>query len=263
MNRKLTIQTIAMGNLKHRRRQYVSLVFGIVLAMIFSCGVPFFLSCSRASREELRSREMGRQDVMILDAPEVNLDLLYKSGYLEEDPGFLHVISYGWTDEPQKGTAVGWLDERAAQLYYLQIQEGRMPQNPGEIAIEHSTLLRLGLENAQIGDVVTLHETAADETGYLAQTEDHTYTLVGILENRKSNLERTAIDRRNVTEKVPSAFVAPGTQPALGGKENQIALAYRPQNYEEIIFSWEEANLDYSHEINTDYHKESMCRSVG
>ena len=36
MKRKLTINTLAMGNLKQRKKQYTILIISIILAMIFT-----------------------------------------------------------------------------------------------------------------------------------------------------------------------------------------------------------------------------------
>ena len=43
MKNKLTVNTLAMGNLKQRKKQYTIMIIGIILAMIFTSGVPFFI----------------------------------------------------------------------------------------------------------------------------------------------------------------------------------------------------------------------------
>ena len=59
MKRKLTINTLAMGNLKQRRKQYTILIIGIILAMVFSSGTMFFISCTKSSNEEYQRRTIG------------------------------------------------------------------------------------------------------------------------------------------------------------------------------------------------------------
>lgn len=39
MKNKLTVNRLAMGNLRARRKQYTLMIIGIILAMIFSSGV--------------------------------------------------------------------------------------------------------------------------------------------------------------------------------------------------------------------------------
>ena len=56
---KLTINKLAFGNLKARRKQYTLMIIGILLAMIFSSGTLFFVSCFQSSREEQARRESG------------------------------------------------------------------------------------------------------------------------------------------------------------------------------------------------------------
>lgn len=64
-----------------------------------------------------------------------------QGGILEGVAGYMHILSYSWTEEQEKGCTIGWLDDRAEELYYLQIMDGRMPQRTGEIAMEQITLL--------------------------------------------------------------------------------------------------------------------------
>ena len=40
--KNLTVNRLALGNLKHRRKQYTIMIISILLAMIFSSSVVFF-----------------------------------------------------------------------------------------------------------------------------------------------------------------------------------------------------------------------------
>ncbi len=252
MAKELTINAVAMGNLKHRRRQYAALVTGVILAMIFSCGVPFFISCSHSSEDELKDRQIGRQDLVILDAQQVDMEAFDQSGLWNGPAGYLHILSYGFTDDQEKGTAIGWMDDRAKELYYPQVLEGRLPEAAGEIAIERNSLLRMGLEQAKIGQAVSLHEFPANESEYLSEQTDKSYTLVGILDNRKVNFEHTEGDTRYKAAKIPAAFVSDQEVAALGGKENLIALLGTDDWNGPV--DWFVANhTDYEHIIHTFY----------
>ena len=51
--KKLTVNRLAMGNLKARKKQYTLMIIGIVLAMIFSSGVMFFGFTMLSSLQEI------------------------------------------------------------------------------------------------------------------------------------------------------------------------------------------------------------------
>ncbi len=211
MAKKLTVNMVAMGNLKNRKKHYIGLVTGILLAMIFICGIPFFESCIETSRQEYRYRNLGKQTEMVLDAQNVDMEKVVNSGSLIEKPGYIHISSCIWTENPENSVCVGWMDQQAEKLYYLQMKEGRMPENPDEIALEESALRKLA-PNAKPGDVFEVSVGREDAPSTKA------YKLVGILQNRKFFLERFGQDLK----KLPSAYIAEPDVPAA--EEPLIAL---------------------------------------
>ena len=50
-HKNLTVNKLAFGNLKERKKQYTLMIIGIILAMIFSSGTIFFFACSMNSQE--------------------------------------------------------------------------------------------------------------------------------------------------------------------------------------------------------------------
>lgn len=252
MAKKLTINAVAMGNLRHRKKQYITLVIGVILAMTFSCGVPFFLSCSNSSQQEIQHRQMGQQDVLILDAQDMDMNTIEDGGILEGTAGYLHILSYGWTEKQENGSTIAWMDDRARELYYPQIAEGRLPQQAGEIAIEHSTLLRMGFDSIKIGQTVSLHELPSNGSDYLSQQKDKTYTLVGILDNHKSYIEQLEGNIRYKAAKVPGVFVSSQELVELGGKENLIALL-DVKDWNDATREFLQKNLDWEYRLDTHY----------
>lgn len=252
MPKKLTINAIAMGNLKHRKKQYLALILGIFLAMIFSCGVPFFISCNESSQKEIRNRQMGRQDTIVLNAQDTDLSTIENSGILDGTTGYLHILAYGWTEDQMKGSTIGWFDDRAEALYYPQVIEGCMPQQKGEIAIEQSQLLRMGLTGIQVGETISLKEVPANGSDYLSQQKDKTYTLVGILANRKSNIAQSENDSRYRAAQIPGVFVSKQELVEPGGKESLIALLKIAKPTEESDKILNE-NLSWEYRIDTRY----------
>ena len=64
----------------------------------------------------------------------------------------------------------------------LKIDEGRMPQNNDEIAMDWNTLLKLGYAG-ELGQKITIYYYRADNINYESDQRIETYTLVGIFQN--------------------------------------------------------------------------------
>ena len=60
--KRLTVNTFALQSLRKRKKQYAALIAGIILAMVFSSGTLFFVSCLSSSQKELRRRDFGTAD---------------------------------------------------------------------------------------------------------------------------------------------------------------------------------------------------------
>lgn len=219
--KKLTVNRLAMGNLKARKKQYTLMIIGIVLAMIFSSGVMFFLFSLGSSIQELNDKKMGKQDALLNASQNYDMDYLFESKTVK-DHGFAYVIGYGYTDEnsPEQGTSVARLDEKAEEISYIKAKEGRMPEKKGEIAIEYDALNRLGLFYSEIGDEITLKFRISDGENYLPKETEKTYTLVGKLWDKRPNVEYNYGDRSFY----PSAVVSDEETVDLGGKENILCF---------------------------------------
>ena len=64
-NKKLTFNSLAFGNLKHRKKQYTLLVIGIILSMVFSSGFVFFVSSAVTSAIETHNYKYGKQSEIV------------------------------------------------------------------------------------------------------------------------------------------------------------------------------------------------------
>jgi len=73
---------------------------------------------------------------------------------------------------------IGYYDERGAEMLQRTVLTGRMPEQPGEIAMEQSALDKMRL-TLQVGDEVTLNIVPIDGT-----EEERAWTLVGILQDQ-------------------------------------------------------------------------------
>lgn len=222
--KKLTINTLALGNLKRRRKQYTILIIGIILAMIFSSGIMFFYSCMRESIAESKKIDFGNQEVIFYGLGDVDFENTQVYD-LVSDCGYARTIGFAYkdTDSIEMGAAVTSLDKKAKELSYLNYIEGGYPEKNSEIAIERTVLINLGLNDKKIGDKITLNMLLPNSTDYLEKSEEREFTLVGIVGDRKRNMPWLADDE--ITLKMfPGAYVCETEETPIGGKE--IVLAY-------------------------------------
>ena len=47
MKKKLTVNTLALGNIKNRKKQYTIMIIGIILAMVLSSSIVFLYSAAK------------------------------------------------------------------------------------------------------------------------------------------------------------------------------------------------------------------------
>ncbi len=250
--RKLTINTLAMGNLKQRKKQYSILIIGIVLAMVFASGIPFFISCLQTSNEETNDRLFGRQEDIFVKATDVDFEKLKSDGFVEEY-SLAHTIGFAYKDEETKdvGTAVAWLEDKAVEMYYPFLHEGRLPEKEGEIAVERATLMQLGLESTQLGEELTLTLKIPDGKGFSEKTEKRTYTLVGIAYNKKAKVMESQTPATK--DYMPSAYVYKGEQTAVGGKELLVGFVNTGSGRYQGL-EWSEQKLTEYYELTEQYH---------
>ncbi len=252
--KNLTINRLAIGNLKARKKQYIIMIIGILLAMVFSSGVLFLISCLKSSGEEIGRQQTGNAYAILYDSdgiinPEGDLEKQYISEY-----GYAHIIGYGYADEEKKdrGTSIAYLDEDAKNLYYITLKEGREPEKKGEIAVEEGALLQLGIE-AEIGDKISLSVQTPDGDDFMEGAEEKTYTLVGVLADKRSNIgEYLIYPEDEMVAKLPAAFVCGDEKVKSGGKEINV-LYYNV--FEEKL----ELNKNWLSSLEqTDYHSEFL-----
>lgn len=279
MKKKLTITNLALGNLKQRKKQYTTLIIGIVLAMFFSSSVLFFISCLISSNEEHDKRTVGNFYGYFY-SPEGFLDAEKgkEDGYIEQY-GYAHIVGYAYTDEEKqdKGTPIAWLDEDAKELYHLYFTEGKYPEKTGEIAIEKDAIIRLGFEPA-IGEKITVSVLTPDGYGYLPEAQTKTYTVTGILSDKRKNIQKIkGID----VPSMAAAFVCENEEIPVGGKEN-LALYFNPDEesmkgvFEDTLdlYGYKESSFDrfflsevYDNigkatDAGEDYHTNDFMRNI-
>lgn len=245
MKKKLTVNTLALGNLRTRKKQYASLITGIILAMVFSSSVLLMFSSMAASVYQQEKDRIGNQNGIYIDAgKKMFADAAGKK--LVGDYAFARVVGEAFT---RRGVSypVAAYDEKAARLANIKFIEGGYPRSENEIAVEESTLAKL-CPGAKAGDSITIKFAVQNGKDYLPDITEKTYVLSGIASNKASFISGVS----SYANTVPSVFVAGDTQVEPGGREMLVCyFNYYEQgtfsntnNYLSFIEFLEESGLD-------------------
>ncbi|MBQ3087116.1 MAG: FtsX-like permease family protein [Clostridia bacterium] len=226
MKRKLTVTTLALGNLRQRRKQYFLLIIGIVLSVAFSASILLFYTASNQSLEESRKNRVGEQQLIIYDTENKDLSVL-----LQADPTmqFTTVKNVGFAylteEERLQGMSIAVGNEAWRKMNRQEISMGRFPETKGEIAVEASALSKMMLD-VQIGEEFTLFVEIPDGKGGILETREQTFTLVGILQDKRRGIRYESGWERelSVYNDVPAAFLADTETVADGGMA--VTLTY-------------------------------------
>ena len=176
--KKLTITHIASAALRTNKKSYVSLIAGIFLSIFFVSCMVLGVHGLFMANEARRDARLGSQDAFWLDCEETD-EVLMASG-LYDAIGHVTIPAV----HNDTSTSIGYYDDTAAAFLHRSFIEGRMPEKPGEIAIEESALARMRLDNVGVGDTVTLTLTPVEGVD-----EVRTFTIVGIMENQSANMK--------------------------------------------------------------------------
>ncbi len=225
-SRKLTINKLAFGNLKARKKQYTLMIIGIVLAMIFTSAAMFFSVCNEDSREERKWISLGKQDFILKKCDGFDLERFKQDGSVI-DYATYEVIAYGYSpdDDFDDGMGIAVHNDKSRELSHFYFLDGRYPEAENEIAIESDALFRMNLYDAVIGDEITLNLRAANGDGFLEKETPKTYTLVGILKDRRYTYEQWyMLNFSQECPEYPAAIVYDGAEVEIGGRPWIIGL---------------------------------------
>ncbi len=224
--KKLTVNRLAMGNLKARKKQYTLMIIGIVLAMIFTSAAMFFAVCNEDSREERKWFSLGKQDFILKKCDGFDLERFKQDGSVI-DYATYEVIAYGYSpdDDFEDGMGIAVHNDKSREISHFYFLDGRYPEAENEIAIESDALFRMNLYDAVIGDEITLNLRAANGDGFLEKETQKTYNLVGILKDRRYTYEQWYLLNSNYEcPEYPAAIVYDNAEVEIGGRPWMIGL---------------------------------------
>lgn len=243
MKKKLTINTLALGNLRQRKKQYTIMIIGIILAMVFSSGIIFYIFSYNETMSEKARNEIGDQAAIIYIKE--STDEFYQQMIADDmidDYGYSHIIGYSYSreDEENMGCAVAWLDDKAKEISYQSFIDGSYPVNADEIAVEKTALVRLGYPDIKVGDTIRLRLYVQNDDE-LMEAVEKSYKLTGIVTDKKYSEYRNSYSSAGKDTLIPAAFVAQETNTELGGKEKLCAYIEN----ENKSYKWDDSLRDY------------------
>lgn len=168
--KRLTINDIAKASLRGGKRAYLSLAIGIFLSIFLVTGVAVLADGMNYANQARTARDVGWLNFFVKDNTDITDSELMETGMFSEI-GHVYVTACA-ADTIQY---IGYYDEQGAQLLNRRMEEGRMPEKAGEIAVEASALENLRIE-AKVGDSIELELIAVD-----GARETREYTITGIL----------------------------------------------------------------------------------
>ena len=240
--KRLTYNRLALSSIKARKKQYLLLITGIVLAITFSSSAVFFISSIDASLEAQHRSQYGGQDAIFTNCNELNLDSMVSDGLISEY-GVAEIIAFSSPDMsyPAKGVSFAYYDESAMRISDARLLSGEFPLNEGEIAAEKSVLARFGCKDAQPGDKLTFTLSTPDGVSYLSETTEKTFTLTGILSDKSSEFTRVlslsyGMDKSAYMD-IPGIIVSSEEKIADGGKPVRVAYLLLPKGDDDYYSS--------------------------
>ncbi len=171
--RQLTYSSMAAARLRANKRQYLSLVLGIFLSVFLVSSLVLGVYGIYLAFLQQRYETIGYVDMVVLDSTDPDPRELEKLEIFERI-GTIRVSGVV-TD---RNVYLGCYDDTALQLVNLVPVEGRLPQEPGQIAVERSALEILEVEWS-LGQQVEL-----DISPMAGTRERRSYTVVGFLPER-------------------------------------------------------------------------------
>ncbi len=184
--KQLTFSAMAAARLRANKRQYLSLVLGIFLSVFLVSSLVLGVYGIYLSFLNDRYDKVGFVDMVVLD------NGFMDGADLEELELFDQIGNVYISGEVTVGNiSLGYYDEAGQSMMNLKAMEGRLPENPGEIALEKTVMDVLDVQWA-IGETVELNITPIDGTA-----EKRSFTVVGFLPEQTehfNDLEHSGIN---------------------------------------------------------------------
>lgn len=178
--KQLTMGQMASARLKANRKAYLSLLIGIFLSVFLVTTLILCVQGIILAMIQRNNNALGYEDAILLDTPEFSDQMLFGTGYFDTI-GHVYVTAH----IENTNIALGYYNETGALLLDRHLIDGRMPEAPGEIAMERSAMLAINESDPwELGDTITLELRPIDGIH-----ETKSFQLVGILAEQSAKIK--------------------------------------------------------------------------
>ena len=185
--------TLARQGILRRRRSSLLLFLVLLLSFAFAVMMLSVMGSMNRTNLEYLKNTYGAWYGAIPDGKDSDRAFLEQRDWLDR---LGESVNYGQVRGTTLVSGVGSVDETFLELGRIRLDEGRLPEQPGEIAMEADLLVALGYEPAvrQTVSVPMMIPQAEDPTSFLLVVRDfvltgvlHEYAHLWILENNVQN----------------------------------------------------------------------------
>lgn len=235
--KQLTMGQMASARLKANRKAYLSLLIGIFLSVFLVTTLILCVQGIILSMIQRNNDTLGYENAILLDTSEFSDQMLIDTGYFDTI-GHVYVSAH----IENSGIALGYYDETGAALMNRHLVEGRLPEAPGEIALERSAMLAVNDgEPWALGDWVTLNLSPIDGI-----RETRSFQLVGILTEQSVNFKTDNIYSKTFESAFPALLVSASEPGFSTGRiaVHRVMTLLKPVTPE--LFKRFESQIEYS-----------------
>lgn len=234
--KRLTMSSMASARMRADKRSYLSLMVGIFLSIYLVTVMGLTIQGIFLAQMEETRHLTGAMNAMALDCDRY-LDSDYHALGTFDRLGHVYVLG----EVGESGEYLGYLDAEGEELCNRTAKRGRMPEKPGEIAMEEGMLAALDTEVA-LGETIRLTIRPVD-----GAQEERTYTLVGLLYDQSAALDASRfVMGEQMVSKFPAAVVSPEEPAFATGRvvQHRVMTVQRLAQLPQLVV-WSQNHLDY------------------
>jgi len=227
----LTVNLIAAASLRTGKKAYISMALGIFLSIFLVTSMCLGVQGIYFAQKKAQQEQIGRQEIVLMESDVTDEHLLSQGHFAE--------LGHVYVTAQINGTNkyIGYFDETAQSMLSYRCMEGRLPETPGEIALERSVIEQSRME-IEVGDPVTFSLTPVG-----GAPEERTFTLVGILNENSGMFDSTnveVISGEAHPSQMPAALIHPDEPLFDTGRVSAIRVMTLSDKYtlEEVILAW-------------------------
>lgn len=236
--KQLTMGQMASARLKANRKAYLSLLIGIFLSVFLVTTLILCVQGIILAMIQRNNDTLGYENAILLDTPEFSDQMLADTGYFDTI-GHVYVSAHIEKTE----IALGYYDETGAALLNRHLVEGRLPESPGEIAMERSAMLAIHEGDPwEVGDKITLELLPIDG---IRETKE--FQLVGILTEQSANIKTSNVYSKAFESTFPALLVSEAEPAFASGRLAVHRLMTLSKSVTPELFRLFEEQVDYSY----------------